>query len=300
MPDEILAGNLRGLVLAGGNPMRAIPNPVRTRQALARLDVLALADVREIEVMDLATHVLPVTGQLERADTSHPVDQFLPVTAGRYTPAVVAPQAERRAMWWVFAALGERMDHHLLAPGQDLATATDDDLLRPQVERGRGGSMDTLQERRVEIAESPFGWVEARLLSEGRYQLWHPELAAQLARLHGTGGLRLIPRRQRRHLNSQMSEFQSGNGRHDSPDLLINPFDAEARGLADGATAVVTSPAGSVRATVRVDAGIASGAVSLAHGWEQVNVEAVLSTRGTDALTGMPVLSGVTVEVAPA
>lgn len=297
MPDEILAGNLRGLVVTGGNPMRAIPGPARTREALGALEVLAIADVREIEVMDLVTHVLPLTGQLERADTSHWIDQFLPVTAARYTPAVLPPGAERRPMWWVFAALAERMDRHLLPDGVSLDTATDDDLLRPLVQRGRGGSFESLKESRIEVAASAVGWVESRLLPEGRYRLWHPELGGQLARLERGGELLLIPRRQRRHLNSQLSEFQAGEGARDRPQLLVNPADATARGLSDGVPAVVRTRVGEVRAIVRLDPGIVAGAVSLPHGWQEVNVEELLTTEVADPLTGMPRMSGVPIDL---
>jgi anaerobic selenocysteine-containing dehydrogenase len=299
LADEILAGNIRALVLAGGNPMRSVPDPRRMKEALSRLEVLVLADVRELEVMEEVTHVLPLAGQLERADLSHWVDQFLPQTAGRYTPAVLAPQAERRPMWWVFAALGERMDLRLLAADLELGTATDDDLLRPLAERGRGGSFEKLRDGRVEVAEPNFGWVAARLLPAGRYRLWQPELGAQLAALARPpeGGLRLLPRRQRRHLNSQMPEFQSGPGLHDRPDLLINPDDAAVRGLAEGTAVVVRSARGELQSRVKLDRGLARGAVSLPHGWKEVNVEALLTTEGADPLTGMPRMSGVEVEV---
>ncbi len=66
--DEIEAGNLRALVVTGGNPIGALPEPDRVRAALGRLEVLAVVDVGESELTGLATHVLPATGQLERAD----------------------------------------------------------------------------------------------------------------------------------------------------------------------------------------------------------------------------------------
>ena len=68
LADEIEAGHLRVLVVTGGNPLTAFPEPERLRAALARLDALVVVDVAENELTDLATHVLPATGQLERAD----------------------------------------------------------------------------------------------------------------------------------------------------------------------------------------------------------------------------------------
>ena len=68
LADEIEAGNIRALFVTGGNPLTAFPQPARLRAALATLDVLAVVDVAENPLTELATHVLPATGQLERAD----------------------------------------------------------------------------------------------------------------------------------------------------------------------------------------------------------------------------------------
>ena len=70
MVDEITSGRLRALVVVGANPITAFPDPERTRAALATLDTLAVLDVVDSELVGLATHVLPMTGQLERADLS--------------------------------------------------------------------------------------------------------------------------------------------------------------------------------------------------------------------------------------
>src|SRR5439155_14346493 len=68
LADEIEAGNIRALFVTGGNPLTAIPQPARLRAALGRLDILAVVDVAENALTGIATHVLPATGQLERAD----------------------------------------------------------------------------------------------------------------------------------------------------------------------------------------------------------------------------------------
>ena len=57
--DKLIAVNVRGLFVTGGNPLTAFPDPDRLRAALARLDVLAVVDVAEGPLTELATHVLP-------------------------------------------------------------------------------------------------------------------------------------------------------------------------------------------------------------------------------------------------
>ena len=53
---------MRVLVVTGGNPIGALPEPERVRAALGTLDALVVVDVIENELTELATHVLPVTG----------------------------------------------------------------------------------------------------------------------------------------------------------------------------------------------------------------------------------------------
>ena len=123
--DEIEAGNVRALVVVGGNPLIAFPDRDRTQAALASLDVLAVADVVETDTTELATHLLPVAGQLERADVPWMLDAYQPAIATQYTPAVVPPGADRRLMWQAFAELGRRLGVSVLPRGIDPDTATD-------------------------------------------------------------------------------------------------------------------------------------------------------------------------------
>lgn len=102
--DEIAAGSLRALIVLGGNPATACPDPAGAEMQLAALDTLAVVDVTRTRTVGLATHVLPATGQLERAD----IDMNAHLSTGpglRATRAVVGAGAERRPMWWIVSAL---------------------------------------------------------------------------------------------------------------------------------------------------------------------------------------------------
>src|SRR5947208_11984822 len=110
LADEIEAGNIRALIVTGGNPLTAFPQPARLRGALAMLDVLAVVDVAETPLTALATHVLPATGQLERADITLAEATALEARLQVAGP-VVDPVAERRPVWWMFAALNQSMRH---------------------------------------------------------------------------------------------------------------------------------------------------------------------------------------------
>ena len=83
----------------------------------------------ENELTELATHVLPVTGQLERDDISmySPISSVRPTMQS--TAAVVAPVAERRPAWWVLGNLAARLGRDLLG-GADPDALTDELYLR--------------------------------------------------------------------------------------------------------------------------------------------------------------------------
>ncbi len=166
MADEIEAGRLQALVVTGGNPITAFPEPERMRAALRALRTLVVVDVSDGELCDLATHVLPATGQLERADLT--LAEPTSLRSGlQSTRAVVPPLADRRPVWWMFASLARRMGGDTLG-GADPDTLTDDDLLRRTAQPfpsrcRRGGGSRPARHRRagrtgVGQGHDPRGW----------------------------------------------------------------------------------------------------------------------------------------------
>ena len=295
--DEIDAGNVRALLVLGGNPVAAFPEVARLEKAFSKLDVLAVADVVETPATAMATHVLPCTGQLERPDLPYFIDQFHPLVATRYTPAVVEPGASRKAMWWILGGLGEALGHHVLPAGVTL-DSSDDEVLAGLGERSRAGSFEAIRAGGIDnVTDEPivFGWVLPRL-PEGRWRVAPPALVHQLDRTRSASPLSLTPRRELRHLNSQLVDLPVGN----APVITMHPADAAQAGLPEGERAVVRSAHGSIEGEVRFSEGIRRGAVSVPHGFEQMNVGHLTSlTFDVDPLTGMVRLTGVPIEVAP-
>jgi anaerobic selenocysteine-containing dehydrogenase len=299
MADEIEAGNLRALIVIGGNPLTSFPDPPRIDAALRSLDVLAVADVVETEMTRIATHVLPVAGQLERSDMPLFIDQFMPSVATRYTPAVVPPAEDRQPLWRVLGQLAERMGLVVLPDGLDAQTATDDDLLAVVADRSRS-SMAHITDVRVDVDErSLFGWVRDRLLPDGRWRVAPQPLVDQLVDVAARDPMVLISGRQARHVNSQMMESES-SGKGDPPDLFVHPSDATAHDIVHGGLVRISSVSGSVVASARLDDRMVPGAVFLPHGFSAPNVGDLTSgTLGVDPLSGMVLQSGLAVSLNP-
>jgi anaerobic selenocysteine-containing dehydrogenase len=308
--DEIEAGNLRGLIVIGGNPANSLPGGERLDAALASLDLLAVIDVVETDTTALATHVLPSTGQLERADVPDYVEQYYPGVASQYTPAVLPAGASRKPVWWTCAQLASRLGTEVLPGGADPDTVTEDDLLASFCSRGRI-PFDELRAAptAVEAERVVRGWVHDRVLPEGRWRLAPAELVADLARVSAPGAeeqapaelpLTLIPRRLMRNMNSQLRGVAAPGGRPEQAFVLVHPDDAARFGVVDGGQVVVRSANGSTAGVARVDEGIRPGVVSIPHGFADTRVGALLSGEGADPFTGMVKQSGVPVSLAPA
>lgn len=300
--DQVEQGEVRALIVFGGNPLSSFPEPERLAAALRSLEVLAVLDVIETETVESATHALGCTDPLERADVPLLLDQFLPEVGSRYTPAVVPPASGHRHAWQVFHDLGARLDIEVLPSDVDPETVTEDELLERLTARARRPFAELREQRLVVDESSTFGWVEASL-PEGRWRLAPPDLVAQLESLLARGpepGLLLIPRRQPRHMNSLLRDAGASE-RRDHPEVLVHPLDAAELGLVDGQPVLVSSEHGHLRGIGRLDAGLRRGAVSVPHGWPgDAHVGRLTSGAECDPLTGMVRSSGVPVRVEPA
>jgi anaerobic selenocysteine-containing dehydrogenase len=292
LADEIRAGNVRAVLNLGGHLLTAFPDASELVPALRSLDVLATLEIIPNDTTTLSTHVLPTKDQLERADVTL-WDFLLPRVAAQYTPPVVAPVGERRSTWWVLAELGRRLGHELV---DDADGHLDDDTMLRRMTVGARCTFDDLtSERWVERThELPARWVDEHINRLGGWRLAPPLLVDQLGRLAAPGGLVLVPRRQGRHLNSQL-DFLG-----ERAEVIVHPDDASAAGVIDGLPVVVRSPHGELTGTARVDPAVRIGTVSVPHGHQTANVNRLTSDDDIDLLTGMAHYSGIPVSIHPA
>jgi anaerobic selenocysteine-containing dehydrogenase len=297
LADEIDAGALRALFVLGGNPLTTLPDSDRLRRSFAALDVLAVCDIRSTETTAVATHVLPVAGQLERPDLTSFLDLAFPFPFAQYGPAAVAPHPGRPPMWRIFAGLGRRLG---LGGFADAEQQTDDALLAAAAGRSRVPWAELVAAPSgVAPAGTPGpGWLIPQRLPHRVLDLAPPELVDQLEvwqRFPTAAGLVLVNRRELRQTNSMLRDD------HHRPALLMHPDDSARLGVTDGQTVRITSDHGAADAAIGVTAAIRPGVVSLPHGWASPGVNRLTSaTADVDPLTGMPRFSGVPVEVTAA
>lgn len=294
--DEIEAGNLRVLVVFGGNPMTAFPDPERTAMALGKLDALVVLDVVDTETTELATHVLPTKGQLERADLPFYYDQFNLDYSTQFTPSVVKSVGESRSMWRITAEMANGVGAEILPQPLSVASS-DEDVLEVLASRA-DTSFDEIRREKYVLREPVFGWVRERVLPKGRWRLTPIEFVSQLSRwkaLVPPPGLLVTSRRQFRQLNSQKPAV-AGSG-IDAPVAIIHSDTAARHGIVAGDRVDVTNAHGSVTTSVVLTDDVHPDVVSLTHGWRDANVSYLTSESFVDELTGMVVQTGMPVTI---
>ncbi len=301
--DEVFAGNIRALFIMGGNPALVFPETSKVRRALESVELLVVCDIRRTETTELATVVLPVTSQLERADLN--TGMFFPEPFIQYTAPVVAPVGERMPTSWVFGALSERMGVAVLGDPSLAAQLpdgfTDDDVLEVMASESRVPWEDVRNaEHGLMVPSAPGpGWLIPGLLPRP-LDLAPAPLVEQFERwsLDGEDGLVLINRRLPRQMNSTLRDVGAQATLGPLPNLLVHPDDARRYGLAPGDEVVVESRYGSAPASVELSDSIRPGVVSIPHGWSAPNVnDLTSSTEELDPLTAMPRYSGFPVTV---
>jgi formate dehydrogenase alpha subunit len=262
MMEAARRGTLRGLYVVGENPLRDCPDAQAVREALSRLDLLVVQDLFLTETARLAHVVLPSASFAEKTGTFTNLERRVV----RFRRAI-EPLGESRPDGAILADLMGRMGH--AAPPH-----TPEDVLaeiNEQVPAYRG-----ITPRRLEREPEGIFWPcpdeedpGTPLLYAGR----SPQVPEE-AVLDSSPALALASQDDAYPLSllTAASLFHSADGVRTShsrilleacPEgfLTMNPFDAGPLGIAEGAAATVRSPAGSIRARVRMSEEVPRGVV---------------------------------------
>jgi len=298
--DEIEAGNIRAMVIPGGNPLPAFPDSKRTIAALKNLDVLLVADVVENEITDLATHIWPCQGQLERSDVNPLMEIYRIAVAGQYTPAVMSSEGDRSPLWWWYAKLAEQLDLTFFPNAQQADKISNDDYIAATVMPNAEILAQLKAEPTALVTDwrvEP--WVENSVIPDGKWRLTPTGLVEQMnnnLEQTTTMQLKLIPGRQVHTLNSQLRDIHA-TGRV-SVKIHINDKYAESASIEQGQIITVRSDHGQLKGIAEISEDIIAGAVWIPHGWMETNVCQLTShSEDIDQLSGMVTQSAIPVTI---
>ena len=329
LADEILTpgdGQVRALIVNGGNPALVFAEAARARAALESLELLVVIDLFEAATARLADYVFAARHPFERPDVSKMMDAAYPFPFGHYTPAIVDGPSETIEEWQVFWGLAGRMGLPLrmggLTPDQQPTT---DEFLDAMYRNSRV-PLDELRKHPSGIATGErtmqAGGVIPNMIGHADKKLaaGHPavieELAEVLAEADAAGEvgataypLRMITYRMPEVYCSQGQNLPSLERKRPYNPVLMHPAAMQARGLADGDSVWVENDHGQVEGIVEASKDVGRETIAFAFGWgdpddprpireKGSNVQALTSAdTGYDRVTGLALQSAIPVEV---
>jgi anaerobic selenocysteine-containing dehydrogenase len=305
LADEIENGALRALIVVGASPLTAVPDPDRLKRAIASLDVLAVGDIIPTPLTEMASHVFPLTSQLERVDLWTVNEVIGPAYPQLLRPVVRAP-TERRSSVHFFAQLAKRLGGlELITGGMDPELASDEDVLESWMGRARHSIEQLREAMPYGIAyDRKVAWALDRAIPDGTWRIAPQVLLDRLPGLladHAKQGdgypLLLTSGRQIRRVNSMENARRPRDG--EAPDLRLAACDADRLGVSPGDAVAVRSANGALAARASIDDRLRRGVVSLPHGWHEANTGHLTDAGQIDPQTGQPQMTAIPVSVEP-
>ncbi|WP_340314023.1 molybdopterin-containing oxidoreductase family protein [Rhizorhabdus argentea] len=337
LAEEILTpgeGQIRALIVDGGNPLTSLPDQQSAHKALASLELLVSIDPWETPTTRLAHYVLPPTMQFERHDIQFhlkPGYAFWPGAWGIYTPPVISPPAGSEVVddWYVFWSLAARLGHQLTFNGRQKLSSerppTAEELISIYLADAQY-TLDDLKDHPHGLMLDMDGVVVQPALDGdiGRFDVMAPDVAEEMERfLHSAaaeGGWRrdgktydylVTTRRHRDFFNSTGVNIHSILARSPNNPAFFNPADLVAMDIAAGDLIELESAHGRVRAVAGVDPDLRAGVISMSHGWGGLPDEEedpalrgsavnrlIDADRNFEAICAMPHMSAIPVNVA--
>jgi len=332
LAEEILEpgdGQIRALVVSGGNPAVAWPDQAQTLAALDDLELLVVVDHRMTPTAERAHYVIAPTLSLERPDVPHLMDRWFPMPYTNYTDAVVPRRGDVLAEWELFWEIAERLEVELELPGGTLPRGVRPDPgdvidlaygdARMPVSEMRANRRVIHEERALRVTEA-----EGDAEDRARFLVAYDEIVAELGvvatertsaeRLSGFDPeqfpFRLTSRRLKAVLNSLGPELPNLARKGTTNKAYMNPLDCAELGLDDGSLVEISSPHATIVGVCEPAGDIRRGVISMAHSWgtgsltdERVRAVGTPTNRlvttkdGFDAVTGQAIQSAIPVAV---
>jgi thiosulfate reductase/polysulfide reductase chain A len=98
---------IKGWVVAGTNILRAVPAPMKSIEAIMKLDLLVAIDIKPLDTAMMADVVLPECTYLERHDKLK-IYRGRSLSVGIRQP-IVKPMYESKEGWWIIKELSKRL-----------------------------------------------------------------------------------------------------------------------------------------------------------------------------------------------
>lgn len=331
MADEILTpgdGQIRALIVHGGNPASSVPDQRKIVGALRALDLLVCIEPIMSITAELADYILPPKLQYERPDLHFWLYEYMiyrDSPFARYTPAcaTVPDGAQLVDDWYVFWSLARRMGVNLPVNGMplDMVSVPETDDILAMIARDCPMPFADLQTlpRGADVGGARQFAQAAERGWQGRFALMPADVQAELeqalddarARMEDGSEFRLAVRRLRETFNSVGRNLPSTRKRQPYNRAYLNPHDMAERGIARADEVIIRSAHGAIMAAAEPDDTVRRRVVSISHGFgglpdadqnrgyyqDGVSTNLLLDDTRRESINAMPRMTGLPVSL---
>jgi len=305
---------IKALITIAGNPVLSVPNGKRIRDAMGELDFVVALDFYINETSSQADIILPSTTQLEHSNYEFMFSAFAQDNFARYSPQVFEPDPDTRGQYQLLMEIAARVNgmnaedlNDMMLEGMLGMIAAGVDEPQQMVERLKADSAHLEDGERLldimlrvgpynlsldEVKAQPHGldlgplrsMLPQALRTENQHiQLLHPLLTQDLSRLRkvlerDVPELVMIGRRHIRDMNSWLHNINNYVRGKNRCTLIMNPLDAERRGVSNGEAVEISTDTGSHVLPLQVSDEMMPGVVSFPHGFGHVYSDTQQST----------------------
>ena len=315
-------GQIRALILGGGNPVSTGAGGHHLADALRQLDLLVSVDLFQRESHRDAHWLIPAIHFLEREEVHVALHAYNDRPYIQATQQVVPPPPGLRPEWMFYRDLAAAMDlkifgGHINTPDEmtagmlagsgkitlDEVRAHDHGVLYGERTMGHFLNYFRDQQRTVSLCPEKLAGELIAALNE------HSDVGQPPA-----GHYRIISRRRNGMMNASLAETSGAIGHDETADHIeMNSHDAADAGIAAGDLLEIRSATASIKAHALLSNDIRRGVVVMAHGWgsplfdpatsEEVfrrgnERNKLVSDSDLDALSAVPRLNGTLVSIA--
>lgn len=334
LADEILTpgeGQIRALIVNGGNPALVLAEEGSAKKALEQLDLLVVLDLFRSATAAHADYVFGVRHPFERVDVSKLMDANYPFPFGQYTPALVDGPEETIEEWAFFWELAMRLGIPLRVGSLTADAKPTADELLDAMNRHARLPLDELRKYPSGVAfgerHTAAGGVIPNMIGhpDKKMAAGDPELLAELREVRtepvvvsGGGyaqdedyGFRMITYRMKEVYCTQGQNLPSLASKRSYNPVLINPTAMDDLGLVDGDPVWVENANGQVEGFVEGSDDVAPETIAFAFGWGNPNDPRPAREKGSnvqrlisddsdfDSVTGLARQSAIPVNVRP-
>jgi anaerobic selenocysteine-containing dehydrogenase len=294
---------IKAMIVSGGNPALTLPDSIKIKQALEKLDFLVVIDLFMTETAKMADIVLPACSFMERSGVGYVygVTSGLPYLLLR--KKVIEPLGECWPDWKFWSELGRKMGYEDLFPWH-----TDEEIVEYWL-KPTGLTIQQLSKQNPEgvfFAEKKYDMSQkgefrtpskkielySQTLADSGYDplpihiepsqssVSSPELAEKYPLILTTGARTL------QYTHSQMRNVRQLQQAAPKPAAEIHPDTAKKYSVADGDMIALETKRGQIKIKLKVTDDLMPGVVSIPHGWAEANANELTELEPRDPITG--------------